>query len=129
MRPHGWPNFADAMIALTFMTLVLGVLVAGYAGAYLDFRRWLRSLRRTLVCMANYLPHMPQWALRETPRCLLTFGLKLPCSEAQLLAAYRQHVKLLHPDHGGDKRLFLQLQQHFEQSLEVVREWQTRQLG
>ena len=122
MHPSHWPNSIDAAISLALLGMVLGVMALGYIGAFLDFRRWLRSLRRTLVCLANYFPKMPVWAIRETPRCLAALGLRLPCSEAELLIAYRERVKVLHPDHGGDKRLFLRLQQHFEQALEVVRE-------
>ncbi len=119
---HSWPNSIDALVSLSLLGLVMSVITFGYVAAYLDFRRWLKSLTRTLVCVVRYFPHMPEWAMRDTPRCLAALGLRLPCSETELLIAYRERVKVLHPDHGGDKRLFLRLQQHFEQALEVVRE-------
>jgi len=47
--------------------------------------------------------------------------LRLPCTEEQVLAAYRRRVKALHPDRGGDLQQFLRLQKHFEQALHLAR--------
>ena len=87
----------------------------------LDIRRYLRSLRRALVTVTQILPGTPAWALRRRPHCLRTFGLELPCTEMEVLAAYRMRAKELHPDRGGDLQEFLRLQRQFEEALEVVK--------
>jgi hypothetical protein len=89
----------------------------------IDIRRYLRSLRRALVVVAQAATRRrtPNWALRDQPPCLEALDLTLPCTEEQVLAAYRRRVKELHPDHGGDLRDFLRLQKHFEQALYIVR--------
>jgi len=56
----------------------------------------------------------------DTPRCVAALGLRMPCSEEQLKEAYRAKVKVLHPDHGGDKRRFLWLQSQFEEALALL---------
>ena len=87
----------------------------------LDIRRYLRSLRRALVIVASAVRRPPNWSLSDSPPCLQTLGLKLPCTEEEVLAAYRQRVKEMHPDRGGDMRQFLRLQQHFEQAMHLAR--------
>jgi len=52
----------------------------------------------------------------------VALDLRPPCSEEEVLAAYRQRAKSLHPDRGGDLEKFLRLQQHFEQALHLVRD-------
>jgi hypothetical protein len=94
----------------------------------LDIRRYLRSLRRALVVVAAAATRRgtPYWAIRDRPPCLEALDLSLPCTEEQVLAAYRRRVKELHPDHGGDLQQFLRLQKHFEQALHLVRQHATR---
>jgi curved DNA-binding protein CbpA len=46
----------------------------------------------------------------------------MPCTPAEILAAYRRKVKTMHPDVGGDRREFLRLQGHFEQAMSFVGE-------
>jgi curved DNA-binding protein CbpA len=45
----------------------------------------------------------------------------MPCTEEQVLAAYRRKVKEMHPDKGGSLQKFLQLQRHFEQAMYLAR--------
>ena len=100
----------------------MGIPVLGYTIMYLDFRRYLRSLRRAMVFVAHSVQaNVPHWALRERPGCLAAFDLRLPCSEEDVMAAYREKVKDLHPDRGGDLQDFLRLQKQFEQALHLVR--------
>jgi hypothetical protein len=98
--------------------LVLPTL--GYAAMVADFRAYLRSLRRALVLVSHYRPELPGWVRRTTPNCLLALGLTMPCTEEDVLVAYRRKVKLLHPDLGGDRREFLLLQAQFEQAMSLV---------
>jgi hypothetical protein len=100
--------------------------VLGYVFMVLDYRAYLRSLRRALVKVMNYLPNVPEWARVETPRCIAALGLRMPCTEQDLLRAYRTKVKKLHPDHGGDKRRFLILQQNFEEAVGYLSECERR---
>jgi hypothetical protein len=119
---NNWPDLVDLSVLALIGGAVISVVIAGYAWMFIDFRRYLRSLRRTLIVMANYLPHIPAWARQETPRCLVAMGLRMPCTEADVLRSYRKKVKRLHPDRGGDQRRFLVLQADFEQALAYVRE-------
>jgi hypothetical protein len=74
-----------------------------------------------VVVVAAAVRHTPYWAVRDQPPCLQALELSLPCTEEQVLAAYRRRVKQLHPDHGGDMQQFLRLQKHFEQALHLAR--------
>jgi hypothetical protein len=117
-----WPDTIDGTVTAAFFTAAFGLPALGYFAMLLDFRAYLRSLRRTLVVVSNYRPELPAWVRRDTPRCVLALGLTLPCTADDILAAYRRKVKKLHPDRGGDRRQFLQLQLHFEQALALVSE-------
>ena len=117
-----WPDSLDATVTIVFLVSVVSVAALGYVFMVLDYRAYLRSLRRALVKVINYLPHVPEWAKVETPRCIAAFGLRMPCTEQDLMRAYRTKVKKLHPDRGGDKRRFLVLQQNFEEAVEYLAE-------
>ncbi len=111
-----WPDSLDSAVTIAFAAALVGTIVLGYVFMVLDYRAYLRSLRRALVRVAGYLPHVPEWARKETPRCLAALGLRMPCTQEDLLQAYRERVKELHPDRGGDRRRFLALQQNFEEA-------------
>jgi hypothetical protein len=119
---RNWPDAVDLLVLGLIGGALFGILVAGHVLMLIDFRRYLRSLRRTIIVVANYLPHIPAWARQDTPRCLVALGLRMPCTEADVLRSYRNKVKRLHPDRGGDQRRFLLLQADFEQALVYVRE-------
>lgn len=104
-----------------YLLLVFGLPLLGYVFMVLDFRRYLRSLRRAMVLLVSAVPTTPYWALRSRPICLKALGLELPCTEADVMTAYRERAKELHPDRGGELDDFLQLQRYFEQSLKLVR--------
>jgi len=116
-----WPDGIDATITLGYLALILGLPLLGYVLMFLDFRRYLRSLRRALVFVAQGVVNTPSWATQDRPPCLVALDLRSSCTEEDVLAAYRQRVKTLHPDRGGDLNKFLRLQQHFEQALHLVR--------
>jgi hypothetical protein len=117
-----WPDRIDGTVTAAFFSIAFGLAALGYCAMVIDFRAYLRSLRRALVVVSNYRPDLPAWVRRDTPRCVLALGLTLPCTAEDILAAYRRKVKKLHPDRGGDRRQFLQLQLHFEQALALVSE-------
>ncbi len=116
-----WPDGIDWVLTSGYLALILGLPLLGYLVMYFDFRRYLRSLRRALVFVAHSVQSMPYWALRERPGCLVALDLHLPCTEEDVMAAYRKRVKALHPDRGGDLQKFLRLQKQFEQALHLVR--------
>jgi hypothetical protein len=87
----------------------------------IDFRRWLRSLRRALMVVQQYVWDVPYWAHSQCPACLQALDLELPCTEEDVLAAYRELAKSMHPDRGGDLQQFLRLQKHFEHAMKLVR--------
>lgn len=118
-----WPDIVDVLAIALWLLMALGLPVLGYVLMAIDFRRYLRSLRRalTVVVRATMRRGDPFWALRDQPPCLQALDLHLPCTEMQVLAAYRRRVKELHPDRGGDLQQFLRLQKHFEQAQHLVR--------
>ena len=115
-----WPDGVDQSAIAFYLCIAVGLPVLGYVCMVLDFRAYLRSFRRALVVVRRALPSVPCWARQDTPACLIALGLSLPSSREQVLSAYRQRVKLLHPDRGGDRAKFLRLQQHFEMALAFV---------
>ena len=117
-----WPDGIDAGVTLSYLALAFGLPVLGYVCMVLDFRAYLRSLRRALVVITGYRTELPEWIRKNTPRCILALGLTMPCTAEEILAAYRHKVKQLHPDRGGSRRDFLLLQAHFEQAMAFVAE-------
>ena len=120
LATDAWPDSLDSLAVAMFMIAAVVAPALGYTFMVLDFRAYLRSLRRALVRVAYYVPELPQWAQHETPRCVAAFGLRLPCSEEELKRAYLRQVKALHPNRGGDRHRFMILQGHFEAALEVI---------
>jgi hypothetical protein len=117
---YSWPDGFDMTVLATYGALLLGLIIAAHVFAILDIRTYLRSLRRALVLVSHYGRELPGWVRRDTPRCMQALGLRFPCTASDVLAAYRQRVKNLHPDRGGDRQEFLKLQQHFEQAMGLV---------
>jgi hypothetical protein len=78
-----------------------------------------------LMRVAYHFPSIPQWARQETPSCLRALNLKLPCSIANVKSAYWSMAQEFHPDRGGDRKRFLELQRHFEQALIFVQSLDT----
>jgi hypothetical protein len=117
---QSFPDGIDWTITATYFSAAFGLAMLGYVCMVLDVRAYLRSLRRALVLISHYRVELPEWVRKDTPRCILALGLTMPCTEADVLAAYRRKVKSLHPDLGGDQREFLRLQAHFEQAMSFV---------
>jgi len=115
-----WPDGIDSSLTLTYLAIAFGLPILGYVCMALDVRDYLRSLRRALVLVSQYRCELPEWVRKGTPRCILALGLTMPCTESDVLAAYRRKVKHLHPDHGGSRRDFLRLQAQFEQAIALV---------
>ncbi|QDU58627.1 hypothetical protein Pan181_48660 [Aeoliella mucimassa] len=119
----GWPSTpADYWTLGVYVLVVVGVPLVGFILMVSDVRAHYRRLKRALVLVSNYTVQIPAWVAHEsrrrqrTPKCLAAFDLKLPCSESDLLHAYRQRVKNEHPDLGGDRNAFLRLQRDFEEA-------------
>lgn len=119
---NNWPDTVDLAAMAIFAAVAFGVPLFGHFLMVADIRRYLRSLRRALVVLTNVTrPIMPYWARRGRPPCLESLGLELPCTEEEVMAAYRRRVKELHPDKGGNLSQFLQLQRHLEQAMYLAR--------
>ena len=116
-----WPDGFDLLTTVLFVAIVVAAPALGYFFMVVDYRAYLRSLRRALVRVSGVTrAPFAAWAERERPACLASFGLELGCSEEQLLEAYRAKVKTLHPDRGGDQKRFLILQRQFEQASRYI---------
>jgi hypothetical protein len=121
-RSRRWPDGIDATALMIYVAIAFGLPVLGHWLLVLDYRRYLRSLRRALVVVSNVVsPRTPYWARQDEPPCLQALDLKMPCTEEEVLAAYRKRVKTLHPDRGGDLQQFLRLQKHFEQAMYLAK--------
>jgi len=112
----------DRTILAVYLAVIIGIPLSGYVFMFLDFKRYLRSLRRALVRVSQAMPVTPYWALRSRPVCLKVLGLELPATEEEVMTAYRELAKEMHPDRGGELDQFLRLQRYFEQALLLVRE-------
>lgn len=115
-----WPDGIDFAVIAWYALVAFGVPALGYVFMVLDYRAYLRSLRRAIMVVTGYRSDLPEWMRKNTPRCILALDLVMPCTAEDVLAAYRRKVKLLHPDRGGDRREFLRLQAHFEQAMAFV---------
>lgn len=119
--PAHWPMPIDAFAVAVFLGVAILIPAAGYVLMALDIRAYYRSLRRRLVLVV--MPRLTRsWARGRPPQAFFTLGISPPCSEEELKQAYREKVKDLHPDTGGDQQRFLRLQAHFEEALEWLRE-------
>ena len=115
-----WPDVFDTTLIWFYFGLLLLLLLFGYAMMVLDIRAYLRALRGALVRVVYHFPRIPTWARYETPGCLKTLGLSLPCTREDVKSAYRKRAEKLHPDRGGDRKKFLLLQRDFEASLQFL---------
>ena len=115
-----WPDAFDWVAIVGVLVVGLGLPLAGYAFMVLDYRTYLRSLRRALSVVRGYATSLPAWVARDTPPCFALLGLRPPCSQAEILAAYRERVKRAHPDRGGSRHEFARLQRHFEQAMALA---------
>jgi hypothetical protein len=117
---NSWPQGVDWAATIGYLALAFGLPLLGYVCMVLDFRAYLRSLRRAIAIVTSYRTELPEWMRKNTPRCILALGLTMPCTADEVLIAYRRKVKQLHPDRGGDRREFMRLQAHFEQAMAFV---------
>ena len=117
---HVWPNALDLTVTVAYLASIVLVMVVGCSSMGLHIRDYYRSLRRALVVLGHYSRKLPEWILRDRPRCIQALELSLPCTTNEVLTAYRKKVMLFHPDRGGDPREFLRLQEHFEQAMALA---------
>jgi len=121
---HVWPDQLDAAATMGFLLVTLGLGSLGYLFIVVDFRAYLRSMRRALVVVVSRFPKRPEWARPYTPPSISALGLTMPCTEADVLKAYRARAMELHPDRGGNRRQFVRVQKQFEQAIRHLREQQ-----
>ena len=117
---RNWPDAYDTTFIWVYLGMLVGSVLLGYALMVLDIRAYLRALRGALVKVAFHFPGIPTWARYETPGCLKTLGLRLPCTTEEVKSAYRRRAEKLHPDRGGDRKKFLMLQRDFEAALKFL---------
>ena len=83
-------NTVDLLAGLWFGVLALGLPLAGWVFMGLDYRAYLRSLRRAIAVVKQYKLALPEWARRDRPPCLQELGLAPNCTRDEVFAAYRQ---------------------------------------
>ncbi len=119
------PDPIDSFAMLVFLVLAIGMPLLGWFFMVADYRAHLRSFRRAIAVVKSYYRTTPTWIhqaewIGERPECLQSLDLTMPCNREEVLAAYRQKVKEVHPDRGGDRRQFDRLQKHLEEALALV---------
>lgn len=118
-----WPDMVDGFALVVFLTLVVLLPALGYWFMVIDIRAYLRALRGMLmVVQRRFRPTVPDWARRETPGCIRSLGLELPCTEEDIKQAYRRLADEVHPDRGGDRHRFMVLRRQFEEALCFLRD-------
>jgi hypothetical protein len=117
-----WPDQVDSFAIVGFIALWIGLPILGYWLMVADLRAYLRALKGALVVVKYHFSSIPNWARRETPACVKAMGLRLPCTEEDLKAAYRQLAEQHHPDRGGDRKLFARLKSQYEEATAFLRE-------
>ncbi|MEM9186984.1 MAG: hypothetical protein AAGB00_10860 [Planctomycetota bacterium] len=114
------PDAIDLAATLLVAMLFFGLPLLGYTFLVLDIRAYYRRARRAVMIVRRYVFALPEWVARDAPPCLQTLGLTLPCTRYEVLAAYRERVKHVHPDAGGSRRQFAKLQRHFEEAMSLA---------
>ncbi|MGL4512112.1 MAG: J domain-containing protein [Lacipirellulaceae bacterium] len=116
------PDFdvIDAFATLWVLALAFGGAVAGWVLMGLDYRAYLRSLRRALVAITGVTSGLPYWARRHRPDCFIELGVEPTAKRSEVLAAYRRRAKEVHPDLGGDRKSFDKVQAAFREAIEAV---------
>ena len=115
-----WPDSVDMTAMLIVGAFMFLAPLLGYVFFVMDLRKAWRRLKGAMVVVGHTVRDLPVWTRKESPRCLEVFGLVFPCTTEDLLKAYRDQVKTIHPDRGGNKTEFHLLQRHFEQALTLL---------
>jgi len=111
-------NLASGLLFVLFLLLPL----LGYWFMFVDFRSYLRAMRRALVVITQAPRYaMPDWAKSHDPPYFRALGVQVGASELEVRQAYRRLAEQIHPDRGGDRKRFLALRGHFEDALAHVR--------
>lgn len=101
-------------------------------GSWLDYATELLRLDRAMLEAEGYafapvsevgdpLFFMTPHGERIPPDCLAQLGLSLPCTAADVRAAFRRLAKDVHPDYGGSPAEFQSLRAAYEQALRFCR--------
>jgi hypothetical protein len=117
-----WPGGLDFTVTVIYIVIVVALPIMGYVFMALDIRSYMRRIRGLLIHVSSYSGRVrtPDWLVRE-PAEIAALGLTMPCTEDDVLHAYRERVKELHPDRGGDRKRFLRFQAQFEAAVDLVR--------
>lgn len=115
----------DTFSVVWFVGLFFGLPALGWLMMVVDYRAYVRGLRRALVVVRRYTLEAPLWSLRDRPECLKRLGLLPGCTREEVMVAYRRCVKEVHPDRGGDRRRFDQLQRWLSEALTLVEDSET----
>lgn len=110
----------DAVGVAWFVAIFFGFPLLGWLAMVVDYRAYLRGLRRALVLVRTYRLETPLWALLDRPQCLQDLELDRGCSREEVMGAYRRLVKTAHPDLGGDRRRFDRLQRSLREAIQLV---------
>ncbi|MEO1496122.1 MAG: J domain-containing protein [Planctomycetota bacterium] len=113
-------SVVDLAAGLWFGLIALGLPLAGWVFMGLDYRAYLRSLRRAIAVVRGYQLALPDWVRRQRPQCLIELDLKPECTPEEVYAAYRRRVKQVHPDLGGSERDFQRLQRWLAEALSIA---------
>lgn len=114
------PDLIDSAGIVWFLSLAFGAPLLGWLCMVIDYRAYLRSLKRAIAIVRRYATDLPQWARHDRIPCFDELDLPANATREEVLAAYRSRVKEVHPDRGGDRKQFDRLQRRFEEAMTVV---------
>ena len=65
-----WPTGSIRPSIAWYVAIAFGVPILGYVFMVLDYRAYLRSLRRAIMVVTSYRTELPEWMRKNTPRCI-----------------------------------------------------------
>lgn len=88
-----------------------------------EFFKVYRETRRANCHAFGDLPrhsHVSPGAAASVPACVRLLGVPWPCSKYEVQQAFRQHVKVMHPDRGGTDEAFHRLYKAYQEVLALL---------
>ena len=83
------------------------------------YRATRRANRHVFGSTSRHCQVTPE-TMAPIPACLQRLGVSWPCSQHEVRQAFRQHVKVIHPDRGGSSESFQRLYKAYQEALALL---------
>ena len=126
----GPPDFS-VHIAIVWFAIAVHLAIAQAGGRWwkANHERWQVRWRELMFGTTRRNLGSATRFRRRPPLCLEALGLDDTATPDQVLSAYRQLARDVHPDHGGNPKDFKRLQSNFEQALALSKSRHSQSLG